>query len=90
MGEVRIGTSRWAYKDWNGPFYPQDVKAKDRLSYISRRFTTLEINASFYRMPTDKAVANWREQTPDDFLFAWKASRYITHNRSLTSQAKPT
>ena len=83
MGEVRIGTSGWAYKDWNGPFYPQDVKAKDRLSYISRRFTTLEINASFYRMPTDKAVANWREQTPDDFLFAWKASRYITHNKKL-------
>ena len=83
MGEVRIGTSGWAYKDWNGPFYPQEVKAKDRLSYISRRFTTLEINASFYRMPTDKAVANWREQTPDDFLFAWKASRYITHNKKL-------
>lgn len=84
MGEVRIGTSGWAYKDWNGPFYPDEVKAKDRLAYISRRFPTLEINASFYRMPTDKAVAGWREQTPDGFLFAWKASRYITHNKKLT------
>ncbi|WP_299174914.1 DUF72 domain-containing protein [uncultured Brevundimonas sp.] len=84
MGKVRIGTSGWAYKDWNGPFYPEEVKAKDRLAYISRRFSTLEINASFYRMPTDKAVAAWREQTPDDFVFAWKASRYITHNKKLT------
>ena len=87
MGEVRIGTSGWAYKDWNGPFYPDEVKTKDRLSYISRRFPTLEINASFYRMPTDKAVAGWREQTPDDFLFAWKASRYITHNKKLNDPA---
>ena len=87
MGEVRIGTSGWAYKDWNGPFYPDEVKAKDRLAHISRRFTTLEINASFYRMPTDKAVAGWREQTPDDFVFAWKASRYITHNKKLTDPA---
>ena len=87
MGEVRIGTSGWAYKDWNGPFYPDEVKVKDRLFYISRSFPTLEINASFYRMPTDKAVAGWREQTPDDFLFAWKASRYITHNKKLNDPA---
>ena len=83
MGDVRIGTSGWAYKDWNGPFYPDEVKARDRLAYISGRFPTLEINASFYRMPTDKAVASWRDQTPADFLFAWKASRYITHNKKL-------
>ena len=83
MRDVRIGTSGWAYRDWNGPFYPEEVKAAGRLAYISRRFRTLEINASFYRMPTDKAVAGWREQTPDDFLFAWKASRFITHNKKL-------
>ena len=53
MRDVRIGTSGWAYKDWNGPFYPDEVKAAGRLEYISRRFRTLEINASFYRMPTD-------------------------------------
>ena len=87
MGDVRIGTSGWAYKDWNGPFYPDEVKAKDRLAYISGRFPTLEINASFYRMPTDKAVASWRDQTPADFLFAWKASRYITHNKKLKDAA---
>ena len=89
MGEVRIGTSGWAYKDWNGPFYPEEVKAKDRLAYISRRFPTLEINASFYRMPTQAAVAGWREQTPDDFVFGWKASRFITHLKRLKEPEEP-
>lgn len=83
MGETRIGTSGWAYKDWRGPFYPDDVRDRDRLAHISRRFPTLEINASFYRMPSPAAVAAWREQTPPDFRFAWKASRYITHNKKL-------
>jgi uncharacterized protein YecE (DUF72 family) len=89
MRDVRIGTSGWAYKDWNGPFYPQEVKAAGRLAHISRRFRTLEINASFYRMPTDQAVAGWRDQTPDDFLFAWKASRFLTHNKKLKDPAEP-
>jgi len=89
MRDVRIGTSGWAYKDWNGPFYPDEIKAAGRLEYISRRFRTLEINASFYRMPTDKAVAGWRAQTPDDFLFAWKASRFITHNKKLKDPVEP-
>ena len=89
MQDVRIGTSGWAYKDWNGPFYPDEVKAAGRLAFISRRFRTLEINASFYRMPTDAAVAGWREQTPDDFVFAWKASRFITHNKKLRDPDEP-
>ncbi len=89
MGEVRIGVSGWAYKDWRGPFYPDEVRDKDRLSFISRRFPTVEINASFYRMPTDKAVAAWRDQTPDDFVFAWKASRFITHNKKLNDPVEP-
>jgi len=89
MNTVRIGTSGWAYRDWNGPFYPEEVKAKDRLGYISRRFRTLEINASFYRMPTEAAVAGWREQTPDDFVFAWKASRFLTHNKKLKDPLEP-
>ena len=89
MGQVRIGTSGWAYKDWRGPFYPPEVKDAARLDYISRRFATLEINASFYRMPSDKAVAAWRDQTPDDFVFAWKASRYLTHNKKLKDPVEP-
>lgn len=89
MHDVRIGTSGWAYKAWNGPFYPDEVKAAGRLAWISRRFRTLEINASFYRMPTEAAVAGWRDQTPDDFVFAWKASRFITHNKKLNDPAEP-
>jgi uncharacterized protein YecE (DUF72 family) len=89
MSDIRIGTSGWAYKDWNGPFYPEEIKAAGRLEYIARRFRTLEINASFYRMPTDNAVAGWAAQTPGDFLFAWKASRFITHNKKLRDPVGP-
>lgn len=83
MTRLRIGTSGWAYRDWNGPFYPPEVKAAGRLGYISRRFDTVEINATFYRLPGEAAVAAWREQVPDGFVFAWKASRFITHNKKL-------
>lgn len=83
MGDVRIGTSGWIYREWVGAVYPPDLKAKDRLFWMSRRYPTLEINASFYRLPTEKAVAGWRDETPDDFLFAWKASRFLTHLKRL-------
>lgn len=83
MTELRIGCSGWSYKDWRGPFYPPEVKAKDQLAYYATRFSTAEINASFYRLPTEKAVAAWREAVPDGFLFAWKASRFLTHNKKL-------
>lgn len=89
MGEVRIGTSGWAYKDWRGPFYPEAVKDKDRLAFLAGRFPTVEINASFYRMPTQAAVAAWREQTPEGFVFAWKASRYLTHMKRLKEPEEP-
>jgi uncharacterized protein YecE (DUF72 family) len=83
MAELRVGTSGWVYKDWKGPFYPEGLKAADVLSWYAGRFDTTEINASFYRLPTEKAVAGWREKTPDAFLFAWKASRWITHRKRL-------
>ena len=87
MRHVRIGTSGWAYKDWNGPFYPDEVKARDRLAYISGRFPTLEINASFYRLPSENTVEAWAATVPQGFVFAWKASRYITHNKKLKDAA---
>jgi len=79
----RIGCSGWTYDDWKGPFYPDTVKLKDRLAYYVTRFDTTEINGSFYRLPSEKAVAAWAERAPDGFLFAWKVSRYITHNKKL-------
>jgi uncharacterized protein YecE (DUF72 family) len=81
--ELRIGTSGWHYAGWWGPFYPEDVRKKDALSYYASRFGATELNAPFYRMPTEKAVRNWFETTPDDFRFTWKGSRYITHFKLL-------
>jgi uncharacterized protein YecE (DUF72 family) len=76
---VRIGTSGWHYASWRGPFYPETVKPKDFLAFYVTRFGTAELNNPFYRLPTEAAVACWRDATPDDFVFAWKASRFITH-----------
>ncbi len=81
--EIRIGTSGWHYRSWHGPFYPARVKIKDFLSYYVQRFDTAEINNSFYRLPTEQAVRAWHDSTPKRFLFAWKASRFITHMKRL-------
>jgi uncharacterized protein YecE (DUF72 family) len=80
---VLIGTSGWHYGSWRGPFYPKTVKVKEQLAYYTTRFPTTEINNSFYRLPTEKAVADWRDTVPEGFVFAWKASRYITHFKRL-------
>jgi uncharacterized protein YecE (DUF72 family) len=83
MTELRIGCSGWSYKDWKGPFYPREVKDKDRLEYYATRFDTAEINASFYRLPSESMVEGWARRPPQGFTFAWKVSRYITHNKKL-------
>jgi uncharacterized protein YecE (DUF72 family) len=80
----RIGCSGWTYDDWRGPFYPETVRQKDRFAFYATRFDTTEINGSFYRLPSEAAVARAGPDTaPDGFLFAWKVSRYITHNKKL-------
>ena len=81
--ELRIGTSGWHYAGWWGLFYPEGVKKKDALLYYASRFDAAELNAPFYRTPTEKAVLNWFDSTPDDFRFAWKASKFITHWKRL-------
>lgn len=80
---LRIGTSGWIYPHWVGDFYPRTVRAKDRFAHYAATFDTVEINGSFYRLPSEKAVAAWAAQAPPGFLYAWKASRYITHNKKL-------
>lgn len=80
---VRIGCSGWSYRDWVGPFYPREVRAKDRFAFYASQFDTTEINASFYRLPSEQAVATWAQTAPEGFVFAWKVSRYITHNKKL-------
>jgi uncharacterized protein YecE (DUF72 family) len=83
MSELRIGCSGWTYKDWKGPFYPAGTKDRERLAYYATRFDTAEINASFYRLPSEATVAGWRERGPAGFIYAWKVSRFITHNKKL-------
>jgi uncharacterized protein YecE (DUF72 family) len=87
-GSIRIGTSGWTYDGWRGLFYPQDIPKKEWLCYYASRFATTEINGSFYRTPSLEAVRAWRDQTPREFAFAWKASKFITHWKRLTSKCE--
>jgi len=86
MAEIRIGTSGWHYDSWKGPFFPRGLKQKDQLRFYATQFSTTELNGVFYRTPTPEAVAGWREQTADDFVFAWKASKFITHWKRLSER----
>lgn len=83
IGTLQIGTSGWTYLSWQGLFYPKDVPNRAWLSYYAGLFPTTEINASFYRTPALDAVRAWRNSTPDQFTFSWKASRFITHWKRL-------
>jgi uncharacterized protein YecE (DUF72 family) len=80
---LHVGTSGWHYKHWKGPFYSADIPAEYMLRAYAKKFDTVEINNSFYRLPTAEAIRQWVKQTPPEFIFAVKASRYITHNRKL-------
>lgn len=82
---IWIGTSGWVYPHWNGRFYPAHLPAREQLAYYAQHFPTVEINRSFYRLPTRQQFSGWAEQVsaPPDFLFAVKASRYITHLKKL-------
>ncbi len=80
----RIGCSGWNYDSWrHGVFYPERLPARRWLEWYARHFDTVEVNATFYRLPTEKAVQGWVDQTPADFLFAVKMSRYVTHVKRL-------
>jgi uncharacterized protein YecE (DUF72 family) len=81
---VRVGLSGWNYAHWrNGVFYPARLPASRWLEFYAERFETVEVNSTFYRLPRVDAVARWVEQSPPDFLFAVKASRYLTHIKRL-------
>jgi uncharacterized protein YecE (DUF72 family) len=80
---VAVGTSGFAYKEWKGSFYPADLKDADMLRFYAGRFGTVEINNTFYRMPTEKLLAGWAAQVPADFRFVLKASQRITHMKRL-------
>lgn len=85
---VRVGTSGWQYADWREPFY-DGLPQRQWLSSYAERFDTVEVNATFYRLPVESAVQRWVEQVPAGFTFAVKASRYLTHIKRLREPAEP-
>jgi uncharacterized protein YecE (DUF72 family) len=82
-GEIRIGISGWQYKPWRGVFYPKDLTQKRELEFASRAFPSLEINGTFYSLKRPENFERWATETPDDFVFAVKGPRYLTHMRRL-------
>jgi len=89
MRKIFIGTSGWAYSHWENIFYPDSLPSKDKLKYYSRQFKTTEVNYSFYRLPRPSTYQNWYSQTPGNFLFAVKTSRFITHIKRLKDVKEP-
>ena len=82
-GKIHIGTSGWHYKHWLGTWYPEGTRPNEQFAYYRERFQTVEINNSFYRLPSLETFAAWRKAAPRGFLYSVKASRYITHMRKL-------
>jgi uncharacterized protein YecE (DUF72 family) len=82
-GKLYIGTSGWNYTGWSGIFYPEEIKPKDFLPFYAGHFSTVEVNYSFYRLPTESTYEKWVSLTPDDFTFVLKLSRFITHIKRL-------
>jgi uncharacterized protein YecE (DUF72 family) len=84
-GSIRVGIGGWDYAPWRETFYPPDVPQKRQLAYASRQVTAIEVNGTFYRLQKPDTFAKWRDETPDDFVFSLKASRFITHRRLLAT-----
>ena len=86
---VLAGTSGYAYKEWKGAFYPEDLPNEEMLSFYAGQLGTVEINNTFYRMPSERVLAQWAQSVPDSFRFVLKASRRITHMHRLKSVDDP-
>ena len=80
---IHIGTSGWSYGHWQGPFYPPGLHVEEWLPFYAQKLDSVEINNSFYRLPSTSVLKHWRDSVPDDFIFAVKASRFITHMKKL-------
>ena len=78
-GTVRIGISGWTYAPWRGVFYPKGLPQKHELEYTASQFNSLEINGTFYSLQRPASFEKWRDQTPDDFVFAVKGNQFLTH-----------
>lgn len=88
-GQIYVGTSGWHYGHWKGPFYAVDLPEAEMLPFYAARFRTVEINNTFYRLPAAETFSQWRKATPEGFVFAVKASRYLTHMKKLKDPQEP-
>jgi len=88
-GIVRIGCSGFHYEHWKGPFYPEDLDERFFFDYYSKKFSTVELNVTFYRLPEREVFVKWYCDTPKDFIFSLKGSRFITHVKKLKSVEEP-
>ena len=82
---IHVGTSGYSYKDWKGPFYPADLPQREMLDFYAKRFGTVELNFSFYRVPSARTLEGMCSRTPERFLFTLKLHQEMTHDRTLTS-----
>ena len=87
-GKIRIGVGGWTFEPWRGIFYPKDLARKRELEYASRKLTSIEINGTYYSSFKPASWAKWRDETPDGFVFAMKASRFCTNRRVLAEAAE--
>lgn len=83
MSNIHIGTSGWNYKHWKGPFYPEELSKDDWLDHYQGQFDTVEVNNTFYNLPDPKTIETWKKRVHQNFIFAAKANRYITHMKKL-------
>jgi uncharacterized protein YecE (DUF72 family) len=88
-GHIRIGISGWRYKGWRGSFYPPDLAQRRELEYVAQRLNSIELNGSFYSLQRPDSFARWYDETPDDFVFSVKGSRFVTHMLKLTRVEVP-
>ena len=88
IGGIYIGTSGWSYKSWAENFYPPELPVSQQLTFYATKFPTVEINRTFYRLPSQKAFQNWNREAPPGFLYSIKGSRAVTHFKRLLPGAK--
>jgi len=86
---IRVGTSGWMYDHWKGPFYPEHMTSDEMLPFYTEVFDTVEVNNTFYQLPSKEKVRAWRDDSPEGFLFIIKANRYITHMKNLLEPEEP-
>jgi uncharacterized protein YecE (DUF72 family) len=89
VAEIRVGISGWQYAGWRGDFYPPGLPQRRQLEYVAERMRTVEINGSFYSLQRPASYLSWVRQTPDDFMFAVKGGRFITHMKKLAGVETP-